>query len=108
MIEVSEAAAKRIRALMAKEGISGGGLRIGIKAGGCSGLSYIFAWEQAPRRGDQVFEAPGGTPIFVDPKSYQYLDGTVLDCDENMLGQTLLFRNPKATSTCGCGASFNV
>ena len=107
MIQITEAASKRIEALREKED-SAAALRIGVKAGGCSGLSYVFVWEKEPRPGDEVFESPDGTRIFVDPKSYKYLDGTVLDCDANMLGQTLLFRNPNASSTCGCGTSFSV
>lgn len=108
MIEVTEGAAKRIRAAMTREGITEGGLRVGVKAGGCSGLSYMFRWETAPGLEDQVFEASDGTKIFVDKKSYKYLDGTILDCDTNMLGQSLVFRNPNAKSECGCGLSFSV
>jgi iron-sulfur cluster assembly protein len=108
MIQVTEAAAKRIRALMRKEGREAGGLRVGVKAGGCSGLSYLFKWEQAPRPDDLVFDGPLGVRVFVDPKSYRFLEGTVLDCDTNMLGQSLVFKNPNATSTCGCGTSFSV
>lgn len=108
MIEVTEAAAKRIREAMVSEGLSEGGLRVGVKAGGCNGMSYVFRWEAAPKPDDEVFESTQGTRIFVDKKSYKYLDGTVLDCDPNMLGQSLVFRNPNATSECGCGLSFNV
>ena len=108
MIEITEAAAKRIREAMAGEGAAGGGLRVGIKAGGCSGFSYVFKWETGPRPDDEVFEAPGDTKIFVDRKSYRYLRGTVLDCDPHMLGQSLIFRNPNAKSECGCGLSFDV
>lgn len=108
MIQVTEAAAKRIRALMQKEGVEGGGLRVGVKAGGCSGLSYLFMWEKAPRPDDEIFEGPDGVKIFVDRKSYHFLKGTVLDCDGNMLGQTLVFKNPNAVGTCGCGISFSV
>jgi len=53
-------------------------------------------------------ESPHGGTLFVDPKSLKYLDGTILDCDDNMLGQTLVFKNPNAKSTCGCGSSFDV
>ena len=108
MIEVTVAASKRIREGMANEGIVDGGLRVGVKAGGCSGLSYIFKWEAEPKVEDEVFKSPEGTRIFVDKKSYQYLDGTVLDCDANMLGQSLVFRNPNAKSECGCGLSFQI
>ena len=106
MIEITAAAAKRIREAMADEGIVSGGLRVGVKAGGCSGLSYVFKWEAEPKAEDEIFESHDGTPIFVDKKSYKYLDGTVLDCDANMLGQSLIFRNPNAKSECGCGLSF--
>lgn len=108
MIEVTEGAVKRIRALKEKEGAVDDGLRIGVRAGGCSGLSYVFGWETAERPGDQVFETSDGGRVYVDQKSFKYLDGTVLDCDDNMLGQALVFKNPNATSTCGCGASFGV
>ncbi len=93
---------------MVDEGTADGGLRVGVKAGGCSGLSYVFKWEAEPRPGDEVFTGTDGTRIFVDRKSYKYLDGTVLDCDANMLGQSLIFRNPNAKSECGCGLSFQV
>ena len=108
MIEITEAAAKRIQTAMVDEGIAEGGLRVGIKAGGCNGLSYVFKWEQAPSSDDQVFEGGAGAKIFVDPKSFKYLDGTVLDCDPNMLGQSLVVRNPQAKTECGCGLSFGV
>ncbi len=108
MIEVTAAASKRIREAMATENAGAGGLRVGVKAGGCSGLSYVFRWEQAPKPTDKVFESPDGTRIFVDGKSYAVLDGTVLDCDSEMLGQSLIFRNPNAKSACGCGLSFQV
>ena len=58
MIQISETAARKIRTLMAKQGIDEGGLRVGVKGGGCSGLSYTFAWERKPRLGDEVFEGP--------------------------------------------------
>ncbi len=108
VIEITESAAKRIRAAMAKEGVTPGGLRVGVKAGGCSGMSYVFRCETHPKPDDMTFEAADGTKIYVDPKSYQFLKDTVLDCDANMLGQTLIFKNPNAKSECGCGLSFSV
>jgi iron-sulfur cluster assembly protein len=106
MIEISETAARKIRSLMAKQGISEGGLRVGVKGGGCSGLSYTFAWEREPRLGDEVFEGPEGAKIFVDKKSHLFLDGTTLDYDAALLGKGFVFHNPNAKSTCGCGSSF--
>ncbi len=65
MIQISEGAARKIRSLMAKQGISDGGLRVGVKGGGCSGLSYTFAWEREPRFGDEVFDGEAGAGGFV-------------------------------------------
>ena len=106
MIEISDGAARKIRTLMAKQGITEGGLRVGVKGGGCSGLSYTFSWEQKPRLGDEVFEGPDGAKIFVDRKSLLYLNGTVLDYDTNMISKGFVFNNPNAKATCGCGSSF--
>lgn len=106
MIQISDTAARKIRTLMAKQGIQDGGLRVGVKGGGCSGLSYTFAWEKAERFGDQVFEGPEGAKIFVDKKSLLFLDGTVLDYDTNLISKGFVFNNPNAKSTCGCGSSF--
>ena len=71
MIHVSERAAEKIRELLTKEGVpaESGGLRVGVKGGGCSGLSYTFAWEKQERLGDEVFEGPDGAKIYVDKKS---------------------------------------
>ena len=108
MIQISETAAQKIQSLMAKQGISDGGLRVGVKGGGCSGLSYTFAWEPAPRDGDHVFEGAEGSKVFVDPKSYQFIQGTTLDYDTSLVSRGFIFNNPNAKSTCGCGTSFSV
>src|SRR6266436_3538900 len=106
MIEISEVAARKIRTLMAKQGIDEGGLRVGVKGGGCSGLSYTFAWEREPRLGDEVFQGPDEATIFVDKKSLLYLNGTVLDYDTSLMSKGFVFNNPNAKSNCGCGSSF--
>ena len=108
MIEVTETAAKRIKMLMAKQGLAEGGLRVGIKGGGCSGLSYTFAWETAPRLGDEVIEGPENTRVFVDRKSFIYLNNTILDYDTSLMSKGFVFQNPNAKGTCGCGTSFTV
>jgi iron-sulfur cluster assembly protein len=108
MVQITENAGKLIKRMTAKNGIPEGGLRIGIKAGGCSGLSYTFAWEPAPRPGDQVFEGPDGSKVFVDPKSYRFIEGTTLDYDTSLVSKGFIFNNPHAKSSCGCGTSFSV
>ncbi|HSK09043.1 MAG TPA: iron-sulfur cluster assembly accessory protein [Vicinamibacterales bacterium] len=107
-IQVSEVAARRIRTLMDKQQMTEGGLRVGVKGGGCSGLSYTFSWERQARLGDEVIEGPDGIKIFVDRKSLIYLNDTVLDYDTSLLSKGFVFQNPNAKSTCGCGTSFQV
>jgi iron-sulfur cluster assembly protein len=108
MIQISENASRQIRKLLEKQGMSGGGLRISVKAGGCSGLSYVFAWEQEPRAADEVFAVEDGARIFVDPRSHRFLDGTTLDYDTALISKGFVLLNPNAKSTCGCGTSFSV
>jgi len=108
MIQVTEAAAKRIKFLMARQGLDEGGLRVGVKGGGCSGMSYVFAWEKQARAGDEVFEGPEGTKIFVDKKSYLFLKGCVLDYDTSLMSKGFVLSNPNAKASCGCGSSFSV
>lgn len=108
MLTISDNAAELIRKMTEKNGIPGGGLRIGIKAGGCSGLSYTFAWEGSPRADDQVFDGPGGSRVFVDPKSYRFIAGTTLDYDTSLVSKGFIFHNPNAKSSCGCGTSFSI
>ena len=109
MIEITESAARVITRQLTRQADASGGLRIAVKAGGCSGFAYTFAFDQAPRETDQIFEGPGGAKVFVDPRSLKLLDGTVLDFDEhNLMATNFTLRNPHAKSTCGCGESFSV
>jgi iron-sulfur cluster assembly protein len=107
-IQITDTAAKRIRMLMDKQGLAEGGLRVGVKGGGCSGLSYTFAWDTQPRAGDEIIDGPENTRLFVDKKSLIYLNDTVLDYDTSLLSKGFIFQNPNAKSTCGCGSSFTV
>jgi iron-sulfur cluster assembly protein len=109
MVEIRENAARQIRKLLGQRGITEmGGLRLALKAGGCSGFEYVLTWEQAPREGDHVIEGPGGARVFIDPRSFPLLDGTALDYDTNLISRGFLFENPHAKNTCGCGLSFSV
>ena len=107
MIHVTEKAASKIRALLVKEGVpeASGGLRVGVQGGGCSGLSYAMRLETQARDRDKVFEE-NGARIFVDPKSYLYLQNTTLDYTEELIRQGFVFVNPQAARSCGCGSSF--
>jgi len=107
MIHLTEKAAERIRALLAKEGVSTetGGLRVGVQGGGCSGLTYAMRLDTQARDRDKVFEEYGAR-LFVDPKSYLYLANTTLDYVEELIRQGFVFQNPQATRSCGCGSSF--
>jgi iron-sulfur cluster assembly protein len=108
MIQISDSAARIITRQLQSKGMAGGGLRVAVKAGGCSGFSYVFNWDAAPRETDLIFDGAGGARIFVDPRSLTLLDGTVLDFDEgNLLATSFTLKNPHAKSTCGCGESFS-
>jgi iron-sulfur cluster assembly protein len=106
-IEISEKAAVRIRALAAEKASPGGGLRLGVKGGGCSGLSYYIDWADGPARLDQVIERDGAR-VFVDPKSAVFLQGTTVDWQQTLMQTGFVFRNPNVKSACGCGESFTV
>jgi iron-sulfur cluster assembly protein len=108
MIQITENAARHIEKMLARRNQGETGLRLGVKAGGCSGFEYIFGWEASPRPGDAVFEAPGRAKVFVDSRSLRLLDGTVLDYDTSLLSKGFILNNPHAKSTCGCGTSFGV
>jgi len=107
-IQVTERAIKRIRVAMAKEGVSPaeGGLRLGISGGGCSGLSYSIRFDSQPRERDRIYQF-GDVRVFVDPKSFIYLHGMILDYEETLMRQGFNFINPNSTKSCGCGSSFS-
>jgi len=108
-VDVTPRAVARIRSAMAKEGISPaeGGLRLGILGGGCSGLSYSIRFDTQPRDRDRIFTYDGDVRVFIDPKSFIYLSGMVLDFEETLMRQGFVFNNPNATKSCGCGTSFS-
>ena len=107
-IQLTERAVKKIRATMAKEGISPeeGGLRLGVTGGGCSGLSYSIKFDTSPRERDRIYDFDG-VRVFVDPKSFLYLHGMTLDYEETLMRQGFNFINPHSTKSCGCGSSFS-
>jgi iron-sulfur cluster assembly accessory protein len=108
MIQITDRAATHICRMLAKRGRGETALRLGVRAGGCSGFEYTFGWEEAPQSGDSVFEARDGAKLFVDGRSLRLLDGVTLDYDTSLLSKGFLIDNPHAKNTCGCGTSFSV
>ncbi|MBI2419282.1 MAG: iron-sulfur cluster assembly accessory protein [Ignavibacteriales bacterium] len=107
-IKVSEKAAKQILKIMAENNVTTvSGLRVGVKGGGCSGLSYSMGFEPEPRDGDTIIDE-NGVRLFIDGKSLFYLTGTELDFSDGLNGRGFVFNNPNAVKTCGCGSSFGV
>ncbi len=107
-ITITEKASKEIKRIMQENKISADfGLRVGVKGGGCSGLTYSLGFDSATREGDSVIETDG-VKLIVDGKSLFYLSGTELDFSDGLNGKGFVFNNPNATKTCGCGESFGV
>jgi len=107
-IQITEKALMHVRRGMAKEGVTPeqAGLRLGVQGGGCSGLSYNIRFDTQPRERDRIFQF-GDVRVFVDPKSFIYLHGMVLDYQETLMQQGFVFTNPNASKSCGCGSSFS-
>jgi iron-sulfur cluster assembly protein len=108
MIQITDRAAAQIRKMVAARARGERALRVGVRAGGCSGFEYTFGWETAPRSDDSLFEGRDGAQVVIDPRSLRLLDGIVLDYDTSLLSKGFLIDNPRATGTCGCGVSFSV
>jgi len=107
-ISLTEKAAAQVAKVKSENNIPAEhGLRLGVKGGGCSGLSYVLGFDERPNEKDRVFTVRGVT-VFVDPKSLFYLSGTVLDFSDGLNGKGFVFNNPQAAKTCGCGSSFGV
>ena len=109
MISVSETAKKKVMSLMEEEGFNAQAdfVRVGVKSGGCSGLSYELTFDNSAGETDKVFE-DNEVRILVDKKSFLYLVGTVLEYSGGLSGKGLVFNNPNAQRTCGCGESFSL
>ena len=109
MIKVSENAKKRIALLMSDEGYNASTdfVRVGVKSGGCSGLSYELKFDRSQSENDKLFE-DNDIRIVVDKKSVLYLAGTILEYSGGLNGKGFVFNNPNAQRTCGCGESFSL
>ena len=109
MIKVSETAKKKVIELMSDDGFDPNEhyVRVGVKSGGCSGLSYDLKFDKTHADEDKVFE-DNGVKIIVDKKSFLYLIGTTLEYSGGLNGTGFVFNNPNANRTCGCGESFSL
>ena len=109
MIKVSEEAKNKISALMTEEGfnVEADYVRVGVKSGGCSGLSYELKFDKSQAEGDKIFE-DNDVKIVVDKRSVLYLAGTILEYSGGLNGKGFVFNNPNAQRTCGCGESFSL
>ena len=109
MIKVSDIAKKKVVELMDDDGFnpSNDFVRVGVKSGGCSGLSYELTFDKEKQEGDTIFE-DNTIKIIVDKKSFLYLVGTTLEYSGGLNGTGFVFNNPNAQRTCGCGESFSL
>lgn len=109
MIKVSDTARKRVISLMEDDGFNASTdyVRVGVKSGGCSGLSYDLKFDKELGENDKVFE-DNDIKIAVDKKSFLYLAGTILEYSGGLNGKGFVFNNPNAQRTCGCGESFSL
>ncbi|MDD3265745.1 MAG: iron-sulfur cluster assembly protein IscA [Burkholderiales bacterium] len=105
-VSATETAATRVKTFLEKRG-KGIGLRLGVKTSGCSGLAYKIEFVDAANEEDKLFES-NGINIYVDAKSLQYLDGTVLDYTKEGVQEGFKFTNPNVKDECGCGESFTI
>ncbi|TVR05856.1 MAG: iron-sulfur cluster insertion protein ErpA [Salinarimonadaceae bacterium] len=105
-ITLSESAARRIKQIMASEP-PGAKLRVSVNGGGCSGFEYAFDIDTQVQEDDLVIERDGAA-VLVDEMSVQYMEGSVIDFVDDLIGQSFQIKNPLATSSCGCGTSFSI
>ncbi len=107
LLNFTDAAAAKVKSLIEEEDNDELKLRVFVSGGGCSGFQYGFTFAETVDEGDTVVEK-GGVQLLVDPMSFQYLAGAEIDYTEGLEGAQFVIRNPNATTTCGCGSSFNV
>jgi len=106
-VSLTPAAVEYVKRSRAKEGKEGQSLRVGVKAGGCSGYSYFLGFTSERRATDTVLKYDGLT-VFIDPRSLQVLAGTEIDYERGLLGAGIQFKNPRVKKSCGCGESFTI
>ena len=107
VIKLTDNAAHRIKEIMSKDESKSIGLRVGVKSGGCAGMSYIMEYAKQINPNDEVIEDKG-VKVFIDPGAIMYLLGTEMDYKKEQFSSSFIFKNPNETERCGCGESFKV
>ena len=107
IIKLSNNAAERIKQIMSKAENSAIGVRVGVKSGGCAGMSYVMEYANEIKPNEEVIEEKG-VKVFIDPKAIMYLLGTEMDYKKGKFSSQFIFKNPNETERCGCGESFKV
>ena len=107
-IGITDRAVTEVRRIVTEQNLPDAtALRVGVKGGGCSGFSYTLGFDDETKATDQI-NAVDGVRVVCDPKSFLYLNGTVVDFEESLMGRGFKFTNPNASKSCGCGESFSV
>ncbi len=107
IITLSNNAANRIKEIMSKDETKSVGVRIGVKSGGCAGMSYVMEYAKEISPSDEVIEDKG-VKVYIDPGAIMYLLGTEMDYKKEQFSSNFIFKNPNETERCGCGESFKV
>jgi iron-sulfur cluster assembly protein len=107
VIKLSNSAAERIKQIMSKAENTAIGVRVGVKSGGCAGMSYIIEYAKEIKPNEEVIEEKG-VKVFIDPEAIIYLLGTEMDYKKEKFSSQFIFKNPNETERCGCGESFKV
>ncbi len=107
VIKLSDNAANRIKEIMSKADSNAIGVRVGVKSGGCAGMSYIMEYAKEAKKNEEVIEDKG-VKVFIDSNAIMYLLGTEMDYKTDKFSSQFVFKNPNETERCGCGESFKV
>ena len=107
VITLTDGAALRIKEIMSKDNNKSIGVRVGVKSGGCAGMSYIMEYTQEANPNDEIIEE-NGVKVFIDSSAIMYLLGTEMDYKKEEFSSNFVFKNPNETERCGCGESFKV
>ena len=107
VITLTDNAASRIKDIMSKDENKSLGVRVGVKSGGCAGMSYIMGYAKEINPNDEIIEDKG-VKVFIDPGAIMYLLGTEMDYKKEQFSSSFIFKNPNETERCGCGESFKV